>query len=199
LSEWFADFKSIELFYLICAVIGGAFLIFKMVLMFIGGDIDADVDIDVDVDLDGGFDMEAGHADSDVGFHLLSLISLSSFFMMFGLVGLTCYRQYHLHALISMVGSITGGSLSVWIIGKIFQGASKLQSSGTLKTADAVGCTGTVYLNIPQNGTGRVTLNFHNHLREFDAITSDGSALDTGSPVRVVEVKARVLYVEAIH
>ncbi|MDD2600891.1 MAG: hypothetical protein PHO37_16990 [Kiritimatiellae bacterium] len=194
MTTWFSDFNGLELFYLICAVTGALFVAFKMVLLIISGDIDTDID----VDLDAGGDLAGEHSDSDAGFHWLSMLGLSSFFMMFGLVGLTCYRQYHLGTLISMFGSTAGGVMSVWIIGKIFQGASKLQSSGTLRTADAVGCSGTVYLNIPENGTGRVTLNFNNHLRELDAVAHDGSALPTGTLVRVVEVKARVLSVEAI-
>lgn len=197
---WFADFNGLELFYLICAVTGALFLVFKMALQFIGvGGGEMDLDVDIGGDLDAGGDMDAGHPDSDPGFHLLSLLGLSSFFMMFGLVGLTCYRQYQLGVLISMCGSVAGGGISVWLIGKLFRGASHLQSSGTLKTADAVGCSGTVYLNIPAKGIGRVTLNFNNHLREFDATASDGAALLTGTLVRVVEVKASVLYVEPIN
>ena len=84
------------------------------------------------------------------------------------------------------------------IIGKIFQGAARLQSSGTLNTADAVGSTGKVYLSIPAGGTGRVSLNFRNHLREFDATEINGAELPTGTPVRVVKVNANVLVVEAL-
>jgi hypothetical protein len=49
---------------------------------------------------------------------------------------------------------------------KLFQFAIGLQSSGTLATADAVGSSGTVYLKIPKGGTGRVNINFKNHLCE---------------------------------
>jgi membrane protein implicated in regulation of membrane protease activity len=89
--------------------------------------------------------------------------------------------------------------ISVWVIGKIFQGAGRLQSNGALKTADAVGCKGTVYLTIPEGGTGRVSLNFLNRLREFDAAEKSGTKVPTGTPVQVVKVNANVLVVEVIN
>lgn len=72
-------------------------------------------------------------------------------------------------------------------------------TSGNLQTADAVGSTGTVYLMIPEKGTGRVSINFRNHLREFDAIENSGSMVPTGTPIRVVQVRANVLVVERIN
>jgi membrane protein implicated in regulation of membrane protease activity len=86
--------------------------------------------------------------------------------------------------------------ISIWIISRIFKGASKLQSSGTLQTKDAIGSTGTVYMNIPEGGTGRVSINFNNHLREFDATEKNGKSVDTGTAVRVVDVRARILVIE---
>ena len=189
----FSDFNGLEIFFLICAVIGGFFVLLKLILQFIGGDTDTDVDVD------SGMDIDTAHVDSDIGFRLLSMHGLSAFFMMFGLVGLALYRQSQVGVMISMIGAVAAGVVSVWIIGKLFQMAVRMQSSGTLKTADAVGCTGTVYLTIPKEGTGRVSLNFRNHLREFDATERNGVEVPTGTPVRVVEINANILVVEIIH
>ena len=155
----FSDFNGLEVFFLACAIIGGFFVVVKLFMQFIGGDTGADVDTDFD----------AGHLDSDIGFRLLSMHGLSAFFMMFGLVGLALYRQSQVGVAISMIGAVMAGLISVWVMSKIFQAAIQLQSSGTLKTSDAVGSTGTVYLTIHEGGTGRVSLNFQNRLREFDA------------------------------
>lgn len=192
MTNFLADFNGLETFFLACAVIGGFFVLVKLVLQFIGGD---GVD---DGGINAGMEGSADHGDSDVGFRVLSLHGLSSFFMMFGLVGLALYRQSQSGVVVSTLGAVVAGSASVWLIGKLFKGAAQLQSSGTLKTENAVGCTGTVYLNIPAAGTGRVSLNFHNRLREFDAMEKDGQALTTGTPVRVVRVNANVLIVEVI-
>jgi len=188
----FSDFNGLEIFFLACAVIGGFFVIVKLILQFIGGDADTDVSVDSDIDIG------TEHVDSDLGFRALSLHGLTAFFMMFGLVGLALYRQSQMGVVISAVGAVAAGMASVWGIGKLFQGASRLQSSGTLKTADAVGCTGTVYLTIPAGGRGQVNLNFRNHLREFDATEKNGAEVPTGTPVRVVQVNANILVVEII-
>ncbi len=190
MANIFSDFNGLEMFFVICASVGGLFVIFKLFLQFVGSDTDTDIGVHSDIGSD------AGHADSDVGFRALSLQGLSAFFMMFGLVGIALYRQSQMGVIVSTVGAVAAGVASVWVIGKIFQGAARLQSSGTLQTADAVGCTGTVYLTIPESGTGRVSLNFNNHLREFDAIEINGAEVPTGTPVRVVQVRASVLVVE---
>jgi len=182
----FSSFNGLEIFFLLCAVVGGFFVAFKLVLQFMGADADVDTDID------------AHHADSDIGFKLLSLHGLTSFLMMFGLVGLALYRQSQVGVVVAMVGAVAAGLASVWVIGRLFAFAARMQSSGTLPTSAAVGSTGTVYLGIPQGGRGRVTVSFRGRLREFDATCADGAPLATGTPVRVVRVDANVLVVEKI-
>ncbi len=186
----FSDFNGLEIFFLACAVIGGFFVLIKLLLQFVGGDTDTDLGVDSEIDTE--------HTDSDVGFHLLSMHGLSAFFMMFGLVGIAFYRQSQVGVIISITGAMAAGMVSVWAIGKLFQGAARLQSSGTLKTADAVGSTGTVYLTIPERKTGRVTINFRNRLREFDACEKNGAEVSTGTAVRVVQVNANILVVEVV-
>ena len=189
----FSDFSGLETFFLVCAIIGGFFVLVKLVMQFIGSDTHTAVDVHSDMSID------TSHVDSDVGFRLLSMHGLSAFFMMFGLVGLALYRQSQAGVIISIIGAVAAGMVAVWVIGKLFQGAARLQSSGTLNTADAVGSTGTVYLTIPKGGTGRVSLNFRNRLREFDASEKNGDELRTGTPVRVVQVNGNILVVEIIN
>jgi membrane protein implicated in regulation of membrane protease activity len=186
----FANLNGFEIFFLLCAVVGGFFVLVKLIMQFIGADADIDTDLDAGVD--------AQHVDSDIGFKALSMHSLTSFLMMFGLVGLALYRQSHAGMVLSILGASVAGLASVWVIGRIFASVGRLQSSGTLATASAVGSTGTVYLNIPKGGTGRVSINFRGRLREFDASSADGEMLASGTPIRVVRVDASVLVVEKI-
>lgn len=182
-------FQGLDLFFLICAVVGAILVFSKIVLQFLGGDAD------MSIETEG----ELAHSDSDMGFQILSVHGLSSFFMMFGLVGLALHKQDQVGSALSMAGAVMAGMLAVWLIRALFRGAAGLQSSGTLDTSAAVGCTGTVYLTIPQAGTGRVSLNFNNHLREFDAVSGDGADLPTGTPVRVVQTRGSVLIVENLN
>ena len=192
MSDYFSQFNSTEMFFIICAVIGGFFVIIKFILQFMGLDHDA-----ANFDMDG-HDIDAQHADSDVGFHVLSLLGISSFLMMFGLVGLAMYRQNHLGMILSLIGAMVAGCASVWVIGKIFLLFSKAKSSGTITIDSTVGARGKVYMKIPEDGTGRVLINVKNSLREYDATSNDHKAIDTGTPITVVWVDGNVLVVERI-
>jgi membrane protein implicated in regulation of membrane protease activity len=190
MANAFSNLNGFEIFFLICAIVGGFFVLAKLIMQFIGAGAD------IDTDLDTGIDTQ--HVDSDIGFKALSMHGLTSFLMMFGLVGLALYRQNRAGMFLSVLGASVAGLLSVWVIGRIFTSIGKLQSSGNLATASAVGSTGTVYLGIPRGGTGRVSINFRGRLREFDANSADGEAIATGTPIRVVRVEASVLVVENI-
>jgi membrane protein implicated in regulation of membrane protease activity len=190
MANAFSNLNGFEIFFLICAIVGGFFVLAKLIMQFIGAGAD------IDTDLDTGIDTQ--HVDSDIGFKALSMHGLTSFLMMFGLVGFALYRQSHVGMFLSILGASIAGFASVWVIGRIFASVSRLQSSGTLATASAVGSTGTVYLSIPRGGTGRVSINFRGRLREFDASAADGEAIATGTPIRVVRVEASVLVVERI-
>lgn len=178
--------SGLEYFFLGCAVFGGGMVLFKLFAQFIGGD---------GIDDAGG---DSGHSDSDAGFTLLSIFGFSSFLMMFGLVGLALSRQSEAGAALSMAGAVAAGIFSTWLIRKLFRLAIRLQSSGTLDITDAVGCSGIVYLRIPAQGAGRVSLKFHNHLREYDAASADGMEIATGTPVKVIKVTGATLIVETL-
>jgi len=193
MSDMFSQYNGVEIFFLICAVIGGFFVIAKLIMQFMGMDHDVDTDLDV-----GGHDIDAHHSDSDIGFQVLSLHGITSFLMMFGLVGLALYRQSQLGTFISMAGGTAAGIFSVWIIGKLFLLATRLKSSGTIAIDSTVGTKGKVYLTIPEEGSGRVLIKVRNSLREYDAMSNEQKAISTGTPIRVVWVDGNILVVEQI-
>lgn len=189
----FAQFNGIEIFFLICAIVGGIFVLFRLVMQMIGFDHDSHGDFQTD-----GHDFTDHHTDSDIGFKLLSLQGLTAFLMMFGLVGLAMYHQSKMGTLVSMIGAVAAGFASVWIIKKLFNAIVKLQSSGTIAMKSTVGAQGKVYLTIPENGAGRVLIKVQNSLREFDASSQDNKSIATDTPIRVVWVDGNVLVVEKI-
>ncbi|MCP4689591.1 MAG: hypothetical protein GY859_16175 [Desulfobacterales bacterium] len=190
----FADFNTLETFFVICALIGGLFVIFRLVMQFVGLGHHEISDFDAH-----GHDMDAaGHTDSDFGFKILSLNSFTSFLMMFGLVGLALYRQSHMGGILSLAGAIAAGMGSVWVIGKMFLFVNKLQSSGTISIDSAVGARGKVYMTIPKEGVGRVLINISDRLREYDAATNEEDDIPTGTPIRVIWIDGDVLVVEKI-
>ena len=70
-----SGFNGVEFFFLICAVIGGAFVLFRVIMQFIGLDHDMDM---------GPPDVDFHHSDSDLGFKILSLQSITSFVTVHG-------------------------------------------------------------------------------------------------------------------
>jgi len=193
MAAFFSQLNGAEIFFLICAIIGGIFVIIRFIMMLVGMDHGTDGDFDA-----GGQDFDGHHADSDVGFKLLSLQGITSFLMMFGLVGMALYSQSKMGILISMIGATAAGLASVWIIAKMFSMVIRLQSSGTIPIDSTVGSHGQVYLTIPENGSGRVLVKVRNSLREYDAISHDNHKIATGAPIRVVWVDGNILVVEAI-
>lgn len=177
--------SGIEIFYLICAVIGGILLLVRLVLQFLGAGDHGDV-----------HDFDAHHLDADASLKLLSLHGLTSFLMMFGLVGFALTRESGAGTLLSLLGALLAGAVSFWVIGKLFAWIVRLQSSGTVSLDEAVGCQGEVYLSIPKDGTGKVTVRFADRLREYDAVSESGDALRTGERIKVVKVRGNTLVVE---
>jgi membrane protein implicated in regulation of membrane protease activity len=183
-------FSGLELFFIICAVIGGGLFIVRFLIQLFGGsDNTSDTDLAV-----GHADMD--HIDADVSFKLLTLQGLTAFFMMFGLVGFAMLHESHTNGGIALAGALLAGLGTVWLIGKIFYSAKKLQSSGTLDNSAAVGEHGTVYLTIRAGGAGKVNVTMHGRPREFEAVAKDGAEIKTGERIRVLEVNNSVLVVE---
>ena len=188
------NLSSIDVFFLVCAVIGGTLFLVRTILFFVGGIGDTDLDGDPGgIDLDGHFDadfhgdMEHDLANTDSSFRILSLQGITAFFMMFGLVGLAVSTGVK-NSFLSVLGGLASGLIAVWIISKIYSGMKNLQADGTLKFENAAGKEGTVYLKIPKGGTGQVRVSVQGSLRVLDATSADGQEIQTGENIRVEKV-----------
>jgi len=215
MESMFSNFSTFEKFYLLCAIVGGIVLAVRLVLMFMGGELESNADASgaefPDMDASGmdASGMDASHVDAadldssdntDFSFKILSLQSLSAFFTMFGLVGLAISKQWQQGVAASLAGAFLAGSASVWLIGRMFTAAIRMQSSGTLNMRNATGATGKVYLSIPERGIGRVTVKFQGRVMELDAVSVDGSPIATDTAIRVVDVNtSNMLTVERLH
>jgi membrane protein implicated in regulation of membrane protease activity len=180
MMEWFASHNGLEQLFLLSAIVGGLVLVLRLILMIAGLDHHGDV-----------------HLDSDAGFQALTIQGLTSFFTMFGVVGYLLYHNAAFTMLLSIGGAVLAGAFSMWLIHKIFRAMMKLQSSGTVSLFAAVGSEGSVYLTVGKEG-GRVQINFANRLREFEAVSADGSTLPTGTAIRVQSVTANTLVVAPV-
>jgi hypothetical protein len=174
-------------------------------MMLVGGglggddfDADFDGDFDTDFDADMDFDHTGTAADSDFSFQLLSMQGLTAFFMMFGLVGLATFKA-GVAVAISIASGVLAGLFAVWVISWLFSQMKRLQSDGTLNVQNAVGVSGSVYLNILEGKSGQVRVSVQGALKIFDAVSADKGIIETGEKIRVVGVvDNKTLIVEKI-
>jgi len=200
MTAFYESLNGIEKTFLLCALIGSTLFLIRTVLFFIGGDadseVDGDFDFDGDIDFDGDVDVsDISHIDSAASFHIFSLHGITGFFMMFGLVGLAMSRESNLSAAISVLGGLVAGVFTMWLVAKIFMSMKKLQSDGTLNLNNAIGQEGTVYLNIPAEGTGKVRVVVQERLKIFNAVSAKKEEIKTGENIKVLKVVSGNIFV----
>lgn len=186
---WSALDWDVQLFY---AVGGIALLvvIIQALLTLIGiGDIDADLPEEMAPDAD---------ISHDAGLGLISVRTLTAFFMGFGLTGGVMLENAHAFSWAIGIAALVGFVFMViifWIM-KMLYG---LRASGNINPASAKGMTGTVYVAIPSDrlSGGQVELLVSGRLMTLPAITAAAEKIPAGTLVRVVEVlPSNVLLVE---
>jgi hypothetical protein len=180
-----AGLTWIEIIYWASTIIGGTLFILRVIMLFIGGDTG---DTPSDAGFDTGGEAIAGdHVDADISFKLLSIQGLTSFFMMFGLVGLALLRAGQ-PVFLTVLGGMLAGLVTVGISGLIFTQMKRLQSEGTINIQNTIGTEGSVYLTIPKNGTGQVQIIAQGSLKIFNAVSKNKTMIATGEPIHVVDV-----------
>ncbi len=173
---------SLSTIYTICAIAGVAVLVLRLVLLAIGLDHGDAPDISVE----SADDALGSH---EGGMNLLSMQSIAGFFAMFGLVGLGLL-QIKAPEIWTLLGALVAGGLTAWATTLIFVQMLRLRSEGTMVISDAIGQVGSVYLTIPENGSGVVSVTVRGALRSLDAVSENGTKIVTGSMVRVVGISA---------
>ena len=147
---------------------------------FIGMDTDGGMDVDVSADT---------ATDGDSGpFQLFTFRNFINFLLGFGWSIISFEKAIENQFVLILVSAVIG-VLLVMAVMAIFRFMSRMEQSGTINMANAVGCKGNVYLKIPgeKRGEGKVQISIQGAIREFNALTA-GEELETGAPIRVVEV-----------
>lgn len=179
----------IEIIYWASTIIGGTLFILRAAMMLLGGSLSDVTDAGLDLDLNGDFDADVSgdHTDADVSFKLISIQGLTSFFMMFGLVGLALLKA-NVPVLLTVFGGMIAGLITVAITGLVFSQMKRLQTEGTIDIQTTIGTEGSVYLTIPKNGTGQVQLIAQGSLKIFDAVSNNKTVIATGEKIHVLGV-----------
>lgn len=178
----FEGMDSYEIAFWVCAV-GGTTLFFLKSLMLIIGGMDHELDIDSNEVAQDGLDS------SDAAFKLLSINSITGFFMMFGWVGLACYVQAELIPIVSLLGGTIAGLITMYLTAKLFQAARHLVSNGSqFIIENTIGQIGSVYQEIPENGSGKIQITVDGITREIKAVSAENNPLNSFTTIEVVAV-----------
>ena len=160
--------------------------IIQSVMTFLGADSG---DGGIDADFDGGFDSEVADAAVEGGTNLYTFRNFVNFFLGFGWSAILLQEKITSIPLLLIVSAVIGVALVAAVM-YLFKWLSSMQQSGNINLyKTAVGCNGTVYIPIPgeRKGEGKVQISINGAVREYNALT-DGDALKTTTPIRVVEV-----------
>lgn len=171
------------------ALIGTAFFLARVLMMFVGGVADVDLDGDVDVDL---ADADLDHPDSTEAFKFLSVQSILAFAMGFGWAGLGAHKGSAIENLgLVLLIATAGGVGMVWLLSLLLKAVGDLQSSGNVSIQAALGLEGTIYASVPAKGQGkgRIRLVMDERQRMYSAVT-EGEELATNTRVRVTRVNS---------
>ncbi len=180
----FSSFSSLSLaerIYFVIGVAATAILVIQLILTAIGldhGSHDLGFDHDVDHDLSG---IE--------GIAFFSFRSLVAFFCFFGWVGFVCV-QGGLWSVLSILPAFLAGAAALVTVAYLLHFFYSMGESGTVKIDEAISEIGTIYLTIPEgkNEIGAVNVTVGGAMREYKAISENGTEIKTGAKVQVLGV-----------
>lgn len=152
----------------------GATILFlgQIILTFVGFDDDADIDLDSD----SGF------------FQLLTAKNIVSFLVALGWSGLAFHIEAGLSKTLSIIFAIITGITFMFIQASLMWLMYKLHAPNDESTIPEVGATGTVYLSIPENGMGKISININGKLTVVGALSLDGLCINTNESIQVVKL-----------
>ncbi|MDL2237578.1 NfeD family protein [Christensenellaceae bacterium OttesenSCG-928-K19] len=160
-----------------------------------------DVDIDIDVHAgdwygpsdsapDGGFVVETNtEVPSGSGLHIFTMQGIITFFAVFGWSGLVMLKA-GLPAPASVGLAIVFGAVAMYLVALLFRAMLRLQQDGSMDIRNALGKSGTVYMNIPakRERYGKVHIVIQEQLMELEAVTDEEESIKTGAEVTVVGI-----------
>ncbi len=180
--------SSAHAVYWFFAVIGSAVFVIQFLLTLIGlGDVGTDIDGDGDISF-------GEHADSGLGdFHIFSIRSIVAFVMFFGWGGVLWGQ----HGWLGFTGALLLGGGMMLVTALLLLVMMKLQQESNIGSKEIVGCSGVVYLRIPEGEQGKVTVTVAERTREIKAV-ADGE-LKKGVAVDVIKhINGRLYKVKKI-
>lgn len=176
-------FNGVNAWFGVPAAFGTLLFIIRLGLMLLGGH-GGDMHHDVATG-----DHHDGHTDAA---KYLSVQTVTAFIMGFGWGGLAAFRGSDLSLGLSILVGVGCGSALFALMAWLMTAMIKMQSSGNVDMAKALGAEGDVYVEVPPQASrgkafGKVRLVFGERQRMVNAM-SEAETLPSNTRVRVVRV-----------
>lgn len=178
---------TVEKVYFVIGCVASGLLLVQLILLLIGFGGDGDMDGDVDTD-----------TDSDGGIGIFTIKGIIAFFALGSWISLAASKG-GVHWGWTLLIFFVSGTVALVGVGLLYKNAYKLQSSGNIDSAMAIGKIGEVYLTIPanNNGRGKLSVTLQGKLCEIDAVTNDEITIATGKAAKIIGVIGDTYIVEA--
>lgn len=179
MNDWWVALGGDEKVFYGIAIASSLVMGIQLVLSLIGGAFDAP---------DGEFEVEG--TDGDLG--VLSIRTISSFFVGFGWGGITAMNIYQDHPskmTIATVAAVVTGLIFLWAVWKTMKGLHSLKDDGTVDIKNAVGKVGMVYIPVHprREGGGQVQVKVQGRERVVLALTDSETTIENRERVMVLE------------
>lgn len=170
-------------------MISGGLMIFLLMLSILFG-LDGDIDID-----GGGVEVDGG----DVDFGGLGIVKSGlTFFSMASFTARAIVLNSDLSLPVVILSGIIGGVIAVFLLAKFFKFLLKQQEDGNYEFWEAEGKVGKVYIPIPKDGIGKITVEINGVNREVPAKSETGVAIGTNQKVLVLKAEDNFLVVTKV-
>ena len=195
MNAWWDSLTLMERILACIAVPATLMLVIQTILSLIGigGEHDMDYDSDNDINHDVGHDVHAesshdghehNHEHGNEGLKLFTLRGIVAFLAVSGWGALAISRSGHPWFTAMGLGFIMG-LIAMLLVAAVLKLFVVMQSNGALDMDNAVGLDGTVYLTVPAEGQGKVSVILQERLSEFDAVSENGEEIKTGTEVTI--------------
>jgi hypothetical protein len=188
MESWWEGITTLNKAFAVSTAVFTLFFLWQLIMTLWG--VDSSGAHHGDMAAHSGTDAPGHYGDHDVGgeaFTLISIRSILAFATLFSWAG-TLYLSSGTHILWAILYSLLWGAAAMVGVSVIFHFMLSMQESGNISLWWAIGEEGTVYLNIPAGGTGKVRIMVKGVMSIISAGTRDGLPLNEGTKIKVVDV-----------
>lgn len=191
MEAWWEGLSALNKVFAVGALFFGVLFLWQLVGMFLGMDGHHQADtahdhVGMEHEQDSG-DHGARTNGAGVSFSLVSIRSVIAFATLFTWAG-TLYLTTGTTTVLALAYSFLWGLAAMFAVSYVVYKLVQLQEIGTASIWTAMGEEGSVYMNVPEGGLGKIRVKVSGTVSFVDARTADRRPLEAGTKVRVVGI-----------